>query len=559
VSILKLGPRPNITAPAVGDLGAQAVALRAALEAGGSRFDPTDRRIAKSIVNKVDERTAITGGHTVVALAGATGSGKSSLFNVLVNGDVADVGTRRPTTSLPTAGVWGAEAATRLLDWLGVGRRHAVEGHDAGEDADALEGLVLLDLPDFDSTNAEHRAEADRVLDLADVFVWVTDPQKYADARLHDEYIRTLASHAAVTLVVFNQADRLSPEYLAACRADLTRLVHEDGATGAEVIVTSAHTGQGIRDLRRELGEAVSRRTAAQQRLAGDLRYAAARLRDAVADTEPSLEGAADGPLVEALIRAAGVPTILAAVERDYRREAWARTGWPFTRWVRAFRPDPLTRLRLQPEKSDTAVPGITAADVRAVLGRSSLPPATPAARAAVDLATRDLVDQAADGLPQPWADAVADAAQEQRPELADALDQAVLQTPLRADKPLWWAVTGITQMVLAAAAVAGAVWLGVLSVMGWLRLPPVPTPYVGPVPLPTVLLLAGLVIGFVLGFGCRSAAQVGARRRKELVAARLEEAVTEVADTHIVAPLEAVLAEHRRTRELLAEAGATA
>ena len=557
MSVLKLGSRPRATTPVTGDLAAQAAALRAALDTGGSRLDPADRRVATSIVNKVDERTAITGAHTVVALSGATGSGKSSLFNVLVNGDVADVGTRRPTTALPTAGVWGAEPAAELLDWLGVGRRHRVQGHDAGEDAAALEGLVLLDLPDFDSTHAEHRVEADRVLDLADVFVWVTDPQKYADARLHDEYIRTLAGHAAVTLVVFNQADRLSPEYLAACRADLTRLVNEDGATGAEVIVTSAHTGQGIRDLRRELGEAVSRRTAAQQRLRGDLRYAATRLRDAVADREPSLEAALDGGLVEALTRAAGIPTVLGAVERDYRREAWARTGWPFIRWVRAFRPDPLTRLRLQPEKSDTAVPGITAADVRAVLGRSSLPPATPAARAAVDLATHELVEEASDGLPQPWADAVADAVSERRDDLNDALDQAVLQTPLRAGKPLWWRVTGAMQLLLAATAVGGAVWLGALAVMGWLRLPPLRTPYLGIVPLPTVLLIGGLLLGFLLGFACRFAAQVGARRRRELVAGRLEEAVTGVARERVVAPVAAVLEEHRATREHLQQAGA--
>ena len=557
MSVLKLGSRPATTMPAVGDLAGQAAALRAALETGGDRLEAGDRRLAKSIVNKVDERSAITGAHTVVALAGATGSGKSSLFNVLTNGDAADVGTKRPTTSLPTAAVWGEEPASRLLDWLGVGRRHRVTGHDAGEDAAALEGMVLLDLPDFDSTNSDHRVEADRVLDLADVFVWVTDPQKYADARLHDEYIRTLADHAAVTLVVFNQADRLSPEYLAACRADLTRLVNEDGATGAEVIVTSAHTGQGIRDLRRELGEAVSRRTAAKQRLAGDLRYAATRLREAVGDGEPSLEGALDGGLVEALTRAAGIPTVLAAVERDYRREAWARTGWPFTRWVRAFRPDPLTRLRLQPEKSDTAVPGITAADVRAVLGRSSLPPATPAARAAVELATRQLVDDASEGLPQPWADAVADAATERGPHLADALDQAVLQTPLRADKPLWWAIVGLTQAVLAGAAVIGAVWLGALSVAGWLHLPPIPTPYLGVVPLPTVLLLAGLLLGFLLGFVCRFAGQTGARRRRDLVADRLQQAVSEVAGAHIVAPMEAVLAAHRQTREHLIRVGA--
>ena len=42
---------------------------------------------------KVSERTALVGGHTVVALAGATGSGKSSLFNVLV-GDSGRDGRR---------------------------------------------------------------------------------------------------------------------------------------------------------------------------------------------------------------------------------------------------------------------------------------------------------------------------------------------------------------------------------------------------------------------------------------------------------------------------------
>ena len=27
------------------------------------------------------------------------------------------------------------------------------------------------------------------MLELVDLFVWVTDPQKYADARLHDDYV----------------------------------------------------------------------------------------------------------------------------------------------------------------------------------------------------------------------------------------------------------------------------------------------------------------------------------------------------------------------------------
>ena len=62
-----------------------------------------------AVVAKVEERTALVGGHTVVALAGATGSGKSSLFNALVGSPVATVGVRRPTTSTPTAAIWGDE------------------------------------------------------------------------------------------------------------------------------------------------------------------------------------------------------------------------------------------------------------------------------------------------------------------------------------------------------------------------------------------------------------------------------------------------------------------
>jgi GTP-binding protein EngB required for normal cell division len=553
---LRLGRRQQ-AAPPVGDLAAQAEALRQAMATGGDRLEPGDRRIARSILKKVDERSAIAGGHTVVALAGATGSGKSSLFNVLVDGEVADIGVRRPTTSTPTAGVWGPEPATQLLDWLSVGRRHRVTGRGAAvEQGDSLEGLVLLDLPDFDSTDVGHRAEADRVLALADVFVWVTDPQKYADARIHDDYIRTLAGRSAATLVVFNQADRLTPEHLAACRADLIRLVAEDGVRGAEVIVTSAHTGQGMRELRHQISLAVERRTAAQQRLAGDVRYAATRLRDHVADSEPTVDDALHGPLVEALTRAAGIPTVLAAVERDYRREAWARTGWPFTRWVRSLRPDPLRRLHQGADSSEEG-PGITAADVRAVLGRSSLPPPTPAARAAVDLATRQVGERAASGLPPRWAEAAADAATGPGPELTDALDRAVLSTSLRADKPVWWTVIGLWQILLAAAAVGGLLWLATVMVMGWLGLPELKAYSVGPVPLPALLLGGGLLLGFLLGFVARALARIGGRRRRAMIGQRLHEAVTEVARTRVIAPVTAVLEAHRLTREHLERAGA--
>ena len=109
---------------------------------------------------------------------------------------------RRPGVAHATV-VGRRDGADRLLDWLEVPRRHR---HDPEP---ALDGLVLLDLPDHDSVRLEHRLEVDRLVGLVDVLVWVLDPEKYADAAVHDRYLVPLASHAGVLLVVLNQVDRL--------------------------------------------------------------------------------------------------------------------------------------------------------------------------------------------------------------------------------------------------------------------------------------------------------------------------------------------------------------
>lgn len=550
MSPLKMGSR-QVKGISAEELAARSGALTAALEAGGAQLDPAHSATATAVVGKVEERTALVGGFTVVALAGATGSGKSSLFNALVGTQVATVGARRPTTSRPTAAVWGDGNATELLDWLSVGQRHHVPSGALDGQPGSLEGLVLLDLPDFDSREVSHRAEAERVLALVDVFVWVTDPQKYADARLHDDYLRALSAHDAVTVVVLNQADRLTGEQSSAITSDLGRLTEADGMKGLQVIATSARTGHGLEDLRLRLANAVAGQNSARHRLAADIRSVAGQLRTGVADSEAKLKESADAELVGALARAAGLPTVVAAVERDYRREAWARTGWPFTRWVRAFRPDPLKRLRL--DKGERA--GVTAADVRSVLGRSSLPAPSPAARSAVDLATRKLGDVAGEGLPLRWNDAVADAATPPGPELADALDQAVVGTSLRARAPMWWPVLGALQLLLALVAVGGLVWLAVLAVMGWLQLPEIDTPMWGPLPYPLLMLVGGLLVGVLLALLARALARVGARRRGRLIGKRLQDSVSKVAGERIVSPVRAVLERHATARASLDKA----
>ena len=168
--------------------------------------------------------------HTVVALAGGTGSGKSSLFNALAGATFSPPGVTRPTTKHSHACVWGMEGAAPLLDWLGVQRRHRYARASALDEGEAsLTGLLLLDLPDHDSVVTGSAALVDRLVKMADMLVWVLDPLKYADASVHRRYLVPLAGHAAVTTVVLNQCDTLSPDQIDDCRTDLRRLLDSKG------------------------------------------------------------------------------------------------------------------------------------------------------------------------------------------------------------------------------------------------------------------------------------------------------------------------------------------
>ncbi|KRF39361.1 GTPase [Terrabacter sp. Soil810] len=556
--------RAKVATVSAAELGTRTTELSMALVSGADELDPSGVEVARRVVDKAVERSGIAGDHTVVALAGATGSGKSSLFNALVGGDVAAIGARRPTTSRPTAGLWGDADASELLDWLGVAARHVVDtapgaGEGPVDDSRAvqvvgsLDGLVLLDLPDFDSRELEHRREAERVLELVDVFVWVTDPQKYADARLHDEFVTLMSHHDAVTLGVLNQSDRLTAEGVKTLTQDLARLLVADGVADAKVIATSTVTGQGIADLRQRLANAVAGHAASRQRLKADVVGAATRLRPGVADTEADVGRVPREALDASLARAAGVPIVLDAVARDYRREAFAHTGWLFARWTKGFAADPLRRLRLDRTGGRPPIPvEIDGADVRAVLGRSSIPAPTVSTASAVDLATRSFVRDASEGLPVRWTQAVEDAVVGGDGTLSDSLDRAVIGTSLRARRPVWWFVVNILQWVLGLVALAGLVWYAVLWVFALLQLPRPETPAVGILPLPLVMLVVGVLLGIGLGILSRWWARVGARHRRTVVGKRLTESVAAVADEHILIPVDEVLLRHRETREHL-------
>ncbi|MFZ0835210.1 MAG: GTPase, partial [Mycobacterium sp.] len=254
-------------------LSGRLAALASVGALGAGRLPEDVLADVRGLDERAGTRLRLSGEHTVVALAGATGSGKSSLFNVIAGAPLATVGVRRPTTSATQAAVFGPSNASELLDWLQI--RNRQQGDASSPE---LSGLLLLDLPDHDSVELSHRAEVDRLVRLVDAFIWVLDPQKYADAVLHDAYLRPLAPHREVMVVVLNQSDRLSAAELNSCVADLDRLLAEDGLAGVPVLATSAVTPDGAAPLHEFLVSTVADHRARTARVSADLDSMAARL-----------------------------------------------------------------------------------------------------------------------------------------------------------------------------------------------------------------------------------------------------------------------------------------
>ncbi|WP_026550918.1 GTPase [Arthrobacter sp. Br18] len=515
----------------------QLSALDTARELGAGRLD--ERRLGKlrSVLDRAGSRRSLSAEHTVVGVFGPTGSGKSSLVNALSGTELARVAARRPTTSSPLALVWGSAGSADLLDWLQVDERHDMPADSPLVGGAA--GLILLDLPDFDSTASAHRAVVERMAGQVDVLLWVVDPQKYADAALHQGFLAPLASHGAVTLVALNQSDRLSDSALPEVTASLAGILAGEGLDGVGVFPVSARTGAGLEALSAAIRNLAARKSAANERLAADVVVAAAELTQYTGPGDLLIPGAsARAALAEGLTAAAGVGAVVDAVAASYRRDAHAATGWPVTRWIGALRPDPLRRLNLR------------RADIDPVLRRTSLPAGEPAQLAKVDRAVRTYADEAAGSAVEPWRSSIRDAARGSVPVLLDGLDQAVAGTDLSTGRRAWWwALAGLLQWVAFAALVAGAGWLGLLALGGFLQLQLPQTPRVEGFPVPTLLIVSGAGAGMLLAVLSAVVARFGAKLRSRRARRRLAAAVARVAADTVAEPVAAEISRYNAFR----------
>lgn len=546
------------TTPAT--LSERITGLAQATDIAQGRLDHEAVEEARNILTRAGERRSLSADHTVVGFFGATGSGKSTLFNAVVGKNLARTAVRRPTTSQPLAAVWGDQGSQPLLDWLDVSDRHVVgepitltEGKGR-KTTNATGGLVLLDLPDFDSVTAEHRDIVQRMVGLVDVVVWVVDPQKYADAVLHQDFVQPLARHGAVTMAVLNQADRLKPEDVAHVLSSLKELLAQDGlpTSGSSApVAVSALTGDGVPELRARIHAVAARRAAAGERLEADVIHAATRLAEAAGEGDPQgLSDSASQRLTQGLVRAAGVDLIADAAARSYRLRAGKHTGWIATRWLSSLRKDPLKRLHIE-QHSKTQ---------DAAVHRTSLPPMNAAQKAAADSAIRQYADQVSAGAGAAWQRSIREAARSQEARLPDALDQAVAHTKFSArGASWWWVIFNVAQWLAMITTVLGLLWLLGLFVADYFQLvlPPPPTVEGFPLPVPTLMVVTGVAVAIVLAMLGGVIASAASRMRAATVRRHLSKSVRETAHTVVETPVKKELETYQNFVQAVSAAAA--
>jgi predicted GTPase len=529
------------------DIGNRLGGLAEAAEAGQGRLDESLVSEARGIAERASSRLRLSSEHTVVGIAGATGSGKSSTFNALTGLELSAVGVRRPTTSWATACVWGANGARELLEWLGIPDRHQTTRDsmlDTRRESNELDGVVLLDLPDHDSTELSHHLEVDRLVALADMLVWVLDPQKYADAAIHDRYLEPLKTHDEVMVVVLNHIDKVPEERRQSMLDDVRRLLDNDGLQKVPVIPVSARLGWGIPELRAEIARRVADKKATKGRIEADVKTLAGRMRQEAGDAAPKkLDEGRIKALDEAIAEAAGVPTVVDAVERSTRLRAGRATGWPLVSWLSALKPDPLKRLHLDLGAEGRMLTGAA---------RTSIPEATSVQRARVDSEVRALADETGSGLGAPWRESIRTASVSKIGDLNDRIDAALGRVDLGASRlPVWAGLVRVLQWLLIIAALGGAVWTVADAVSGSLK----DATKVGGVALPLAILIAAVVVGIVLALVCRVLVAGTAKARAASADKRLRTAVSDVSREVVVAPVQAELTAYARFREGLAKA----
>jgi hypothetical protein len=221
------------------------------LEAPGVDEARAERR---KMLSQIDDyllpRLRQSGAPVLVALVGSTGAGKSTLMNSLVDAQVSNTGTRRPTTNSPVLACHPADARwfaeNVFLPTLPRVRQQglAMPGRDGllvlAENEGMPEGVALLDTPDIDSVVQAHREFAHQFLDASDLWLFMTSATRYADAAVWELLQQARERDASLAIVL----SRVAPASARQLSTHFDAMLEANGLAGvprfmiAETVLT---------------------------------------------------------------------------------------------------------------------------------------------------------------------------------------------------------------------------------------------------------------------------------------------------------------------------------
>jgi hypothetical protein len=376
-----------------------------------------------------------------------------------------------------------------------------VRDHDEA----SLGSVAILDLPDLDSIERTHRERVEAVLPRADAVVWVTDPEKYHDAVLHDEFLRRWVPRLDRQAVVLNKVDRLAADDAERIRRDLDRDLASDRAAGhgrrPRILLTSAQPPErpepassrrpDVSELRTWLTDQVEAKEVVRARLGASIGAAVAALAaDAGIDASvraSAILGAAPrrraiDRATDELLRVVDLSTVERQAVAATRARARARGAGPA---------GAVTSLlyRLSGRERRVADPSGFLARWRE---RGSLAPATEAIRSALSEPLRTAAPATRAVVAGSTEPAQLEAG------LAAAVDRAVALRGRDVPTSRVWPVIGLLQTTATLVLAFATVWV-VLWVFVKFPVDSVTLPVLGVVPIPFLLLTGALLAGYLL------------------------------------------------------------